>query len=81
MLQEHGIVKAVSAEWFDILEPGRDANRRANKKISDADKKAKEKAQEEENTRLGIATKPKGKGGRGGRGGRGGQQGGQQGGR
>jgi len=40
MLQEHNLVKAVSEEWHDILEPGRKIQRDARKKQQDAAKKA-----------------------------------------
>ena len=40
MLNEHNVVKAVSAEWHDLLEPGRKAQRDARKKQQDAAKKA-----------------------------------------
>lgn len=40
MLQEHSIVKQVSEEWRDILEPGRKVLRDARKKANDARKKA-----------------------------------------
>lgn len=39
MLQEHNVVKAVSQEWHDILEPGRKVQRDARKKVQDAAKK------------------------------------------
>ena len=40
MLNEHNTVKAVSAEWHDLLEPARKAQRDARKKQQDAAKKA-----------------------------------------
>lgn len=40
MLREHNVVKQVSEEWHDILEPGRKQQRDARKKIQDAAKKA-----------------------------------------
>lgn len=40
MLAEHNLVKQVSAEWHDILEPGRKVQRDARKKEQDAIKKA-----------------------------------------
>jgi len=39
MLREHNIVKQVSDEWHDILEPGRKQQRDARKRINDAKKK------------------------------------------
>ena len=39
MLQEHNIVKAVSEEWHDLLEPGRKVQREARKKQNDAKNK------------------------------------------
>lgn len=40
MLNEHNVVKQVSEEWHDLLEPGRKQQRDARKKIQDANKKA-----------------------------------------
>ena len=40
MLDEHTIVKSVSAEWSDVLEPERKRQRDARKKASDAAKRA-----------------------------------------
>jgi len=40
MLQEHTIVKGVSAEWHELLEPGRKVQREARKKQQDLAKKA-----------------------------------------
>lgn len=40
MLNEHNIVKQVSAQWHDLLEPGRKANRDARKREQDAQKRA-----------------------------------------
>jgi hypothetical protein len=45
MLNEHEVVKAVSAEWHDLLEPGRKVQRDARKKQQDAAKKAAKAAQ------------------------------------
>ncbi|CAH6421701.1 Hypothetical protein HVR_LOCUS1340 [uncultured virus] len=44
MLNEHNIVKNVSAEWHDLLEPGRKITRDARKKAQDAAKKAQKAA-------------------------------------
>lgn len=44
MLNEHNIIKQVSAEWHDLLEPGRKATRDARKKAQDAAKKAQKLA-------------------------------------
>lgn len=41
MLNEHNIVKGVSAEWHDLFEPERKVKRDARKKLADAAKKAK----------------------------------------
>ena len=40
MLEEHNLVKLVSKQWHDILEPNRKIQRDARKKIADAKKKA-----------------------------------------
>lgn len=45
MLNEHNTVKAVSAEWHELLEPARKANRDARKKQQDAVKKQQRQQQ------------------------------------